>query len=141
MQSVRDMMSHAQLQLELTRDIKLLLWSCADRAAEAATSIGAWIQKEDGRKRNSGASHRKERTPAFKVRVISDYERYTASHPSHKGEMADIVADLYDVHPNQVRAWVRKKDELVALGKSRAKGKRSRKRQRKGRFQKAEEQP
>ena len=53
--------------------------------------------------------------------------------------MADHVADLYDVCPHQVRAWLKKSDEIRKEAKSRFKGKNCRRRKKKGRFGEAED--
>ena len=68
MASVRALMSASQLSAALEVEMKMILWTLVDVAAERATRMGGWGKKIDGRQTNKGSSHRQGRSPAFKGR-------------------------------------------------------------------------
>ena len=79
-----------------------------------------WISaalKEDGRKNNKGSSKRRIRSLGFKAKIIQDHEMYCKTLPELRHSVSQLVADLYDIGKDQVNAWLRKKDETMALVK------------------------
>ena len=138
MQAMRNAMSQAQLRLQCHFDAKDIVLECIEAAATKAISIGGWSKKEDGRRKNSGASRRAFRSAQFKKTVILDYERYCKQYPAVKGEMATHVADIHGTSPGQVRAWFREKDSIFERATNRVLGRTGRKRKPRGRFHKVE---
>ena len=135
MQSVRALMSKAQLLAQAEIDCKQLVMDAIHSAVECDVVVGGWIKKEDGRKGNKGAEHRQGRSHMFKRKIVLDYERYAKQYLENKHEIAAMVADikLYCVSPDQVQRWYKTRDQILLCAKNRDEGKSSRKKLQNGR--------
>ena len=138
MQSMRAVMSDAQLKAAVEVDIRFLVADCIDAACNLATVAGGWTKKIDGRRTNSGVASRQGRSYAFKAKVVKNYEQLCKQNPDWKSDMAGWVSDVHLVTADQVRLWFKNKDYILERAKNRALGKSTRNRKPKGRFQEAE---
>lgn len=139
MNHLKQHFSAKQAEVQKLVEIK---WVVNDILADVFKQVGkpgGWLQKVDGRKKNSGSSTRIPRSPHFKKRVICDYERYLKMYPDTQAEMSSMVADMYNITPNQVRTWYRGKSDILAAALNRENGKTMRKRAKRGKFHAAEE--
>ena len=111
------------------------------RPSWLATEVDRLRRLGDGRRRNKGSSHRQARSISFKAKIIMEYERlFKQVGLDHRGSVATIIGDIFDVCAEQVRRYVRNKAVLLERFHTHRLRDRSRIRdsQNKGRFANAE---
>ena len=117
---------------------------CRMRAAikkNVATRTGeaTVVGKKDGRVANSGASVRTARPPAFKMRVIVEYERISKQYPDFKAEAAALTAESFNINQCQLSKWLRQKAKLQKEASRKNKKNDLRSRKQRGKFAAAEQ--
>ena len=92
MQALQAEMNAAQLRAAREVHVKFIICDILSAVISEAREVGGWRQKSDGRKNNSGSSFRKIRSPAFKKKVILDYERSCEQHSEFRCQMSYLIA-------------------------------------------------
>jgi hypothetical protein len=135
MQALQTEMNAAQLRAAREVHVKFIISDILSAVISEAREVGGWRQKSDGRKNNSGSSFRKIRSPAFKKKVILDYERSCEQHSEFRCQMSYLIAIKHGCSDNQVRTWFRNKAEIIAAARNRRQANcRYIRRKKKGRF-------
>ena len=114
--------AHGQRVLDRARDVEIafivkdIMSATLDTIVRHDLPTPAWLPRVcDGRIYNRGAQRRKLRSIAFKSKVIQDYEMYMKQLGDDvKGQVASIVADIWDLNKHQVNDFVRNKEHILA---------------------------
>ena len=142
--SVREALSKAAAD---AKNEKVVKW-CLDGLIKEMIKIGkekgdpAFCKLQgkckDGRANNSGSLIRQGRSPHFKMRCVSGYDRLMKQYPQFRSDAAEMVADSFNVTSKQVQTWYREQDQIKEKAQSRKNKHQQRERRSKGRFAEAE---